>query len=112
LKLSPHDVDLVHDLYDVRVGGGFPPPPAPPVPCNPAADECQGVPSAPPSAPAAPSANFNGAGNPASEKPKRPKCRRGKVRRHGKCVKKPGTTKKKGRHQRKRAANDNRGGAK
>ena len=33
VKLDPHDIDTVTDLYDARVGGGFAPPPTPPVPC-------------------------------------------------------------------------------
>ncbi|HEX2161569.1 MAG TPA: hypothetical protein VHF88_07085 [Thermoleophilaceae bacterium] len=39
--------DADFDIYDARVGGGFPPPSPPPVPCDPLAGACQG-PGGPP----------------------------------------------------------------
>ena len=101
-KLAPSDIDNALDVYDLRVGGGFPPPPPPPPPCDPAADQCQGTPSPAPVAPGLASADFSGPGNPpASNPPRRKPCRKGQVRRHGKCVK-----------RNKRAASNNRGGVK
>jgi hypothetical protein len=60
-KLVPQDIDDRTDLYDARVGGGFPPPPSPDEPCL--ADACQGEPSA--AAPLVPGSTvtFFGAGN-------------------------------------------------
>jgi hypothetical protein len=112
-QLIPEDIDFAADVYDMRLGSpGFAPPPAV-TPCDPAADQCQGTPSTPPSAPGSPSSDFNGPGNPAPEKAKPPKCGKGKVLKHGKCVQKQGKKKKqKGKAQSKRAASTNRGGAK
>jgi hypothetical protein len=113
-KLAPQDIDNVSDVYDLSVGGGFP---AAVVPheCDPAADECQGIPTPqPPAVTAPPSTDFHGAGNSPSETKK---CHKGRVLRHGKCMKKPG--KHKNAHKKKagnsgsaRTANSNRGGAK
>lgn len=108
-QLSPHDIDTVFDLYDVRVDGGMPPPPPPEIPCNAAADECQGAPTPQPAAPAPASPGFVGPGNPPEGKPTPKPCARGKVRRRGKCVKRRKGT---GRGQASRSANNNRGGAK
>lgn len=72
------------DVYDDRLGGGFPEPEAPFV-CK--GDACQALPS-PPEAPA-PATLVPTTGNPPLkiEKPKPKHCRKGKVRRHGRCVK-------------------------
>jgi hypothetical protein len=59
-QLSPWDPDKLTDLYDARVGGGLPGPPAPKPPC--AGDACQGTPSAAPSFNTA--SGFSGLGNP------------------------------------------------
>lgn len=92
-QLTSADVDTSFDLYDARVGGGFPePPPSPPV-CS--SESCR-----PPQAgaPSVPSGNgqVTANGNVPGGKKVRPKpkpCRRGYVRKrvHGKvkCVKKP-----------------------
>jgi hypothetical protein len=114
-QLVPQDVDFAADVYDLRLDSpGFAPAP-PEVSCDPAADQCQGTPDTPPSAPSPPSSDFNGPGNPASGKPKPPKCGKGKVLKHGKCVKKQSKQKKKHKgkaHGNKRAASTNRGGVK
>jgi hypothetical protein len=99
-QLVPQDQDELVDVYDVRVGGGMasqhtlsPPP------CQ-GPDQCreQGTHELPPLG--AGTAVFQGPGDPA---PKFKKCRKGLVKRNGKCVKRK-------RHHRR--ANHNRGGQK
>jgi hypothetical protein len=68
--IDPRDTGLM-DIYDARVGGGYPPPPPPPAPC--VGDDCQNVP-APPNDPTPASASFRGAGDPAPAKARR-RCR-------------------------------------
>ncbi len=83
-SLLPQDPGLV-DVYDARIGGGYPPPPKPPAVCE--GDACQGPVSAP-SDPTPASAAFEGAGNlKQSGSPRCPKGKR-KARRDGKtrCV--------------------------
>lgn len=58
--LAPSDVDTDYDIYDVRVDGGFPAPPAT-RPC--ARDACRGEASSAPAAPLTGSASFGGLGN-------------------------------------------------
>jgi hypothetical protein len=72
------------DLYDARVGGGFPDPP-PPITCE--GDACQPLPS-PPADPTL-TTLLKGPGNPGVRYP-RTKCPKGKIKRKGKCVKKGG----------------------
>jgi hypothetical protein len=85
------------DLYDARIGGGFPEP-APPIICE--GDACQGLPSAP----ADPTLTtlLTGPGNPAVHYPKTKKtgCKAGTVKRGGKCVKKAQHKNKKSSHKR------------
>ncbi len=72
-------------VYDAREGGGFfviPPPP----PCA-ASDECHGPSSQ--AAPPPPIGSFKGSGGQHTDEAKPAKCRKGKVRRRGKCVPKP-----------------------
>ncbi len=91
-SLVPQDVDSAGDVYDARIGGGFPPPPPRPVECE--GDAC----STPFSAPldATPSSlSFHGAGDVAGEvgaqgrakaktKAKHPKAKRkGRAKRKG-----------------------------
>lgn len=92
------------DLYDARIGGGFAEAPVPD-PCA-SGEACQGPLSAPPPSQSPASVNFAGPGNPKAPT----KCRKGKVRQKGKCVKKAkkaskGKSKKHGKR-----ASDNRGG--
>ena len=112
-SLVPQDPGEI-DVYDARQGGGFPPPSGGDAGCE--GEACQSPP--PPPADTTPASSaFEGAGNVREAKPK-PKCKKGKVRRHGKCVKKAHHRKHKA-HKRKhhakrhhRAASNNRGGAK
>jgi DNA-binding beta-propeller fold protein YncE len=74
--IDPRDPGLI-DIYDARVGGGYPPPPTPPAPCL--GDACQSVP-APPNDPTPASAAFRGVGDPAPRKPRRScRTRKGKA---------------------------------
>jgi hypothetical protein len=86
-KLHGKDNVSSPSIYDARVEGGIPDPPAP-APCQ--GDACQGQGSIPPSLPSPAS---TGSGGEEAKKPRR-KCPKGKrkVRRSGKvlCVKRPG----------------------
>jgi hypothetical protein len=78
-QLVPADKDDFLDIYDARVGGGFEEPGS--APC--AGEACAGpIPPSPPFP--SPSSSLP---REAEAKP-RPHCRRGYVRRHGKCVRK------------------------
>jgi hypothetical protein len=79
-SLLPQDYGLV-DIYDARIGGGFPPPPVQAAGCE--GEACQSPP-APPNDPTPASSAFDGAGN--IVKPPRRRCAKNKVRRHGHCV--------------------------
>jgi DNA-binding beta-propeller fold protein YncE len=96
-SLVPQDYGLV-DVYDARVNGGFPSPPAPKPPCE--GEACQSPP-APPDDPTPSSSTFKGQGNQVSRR-----CPKGtrKVRSHGRtrCRKKQGTRKAKHKHKRAR----------
>jgi hypothetical protein len=87
--LTGFEADGEPNLYEARIDGGFEVPPPTPH-CS--EESCQGPLQAAPGQPAAASAGFSGAGN-LEEAPARPRCRKGKVRRHGRCV---------ARHHRKR----------
>jgi hypothetical protein len=116
-QLAPQDKDFISDVYDVRVGGGFPFSEPPPecqvnesIPLQPNQIYCQGDRTSQPGTPSPSSAGFRGPGNLPEGKSRPRRCPKGKVRRRGKCVKRP----KRGAKQKKRnrAANTNRGGAK
>jgi hypothetical protein len=80
-RLLPRDKDEQLDLYDARVGGGFAETPI--APCS--GEACAGPLPAAPTQPSSASSASAGPGNP-STKP--PKCKKGFVKKHGKCVKK------------------------
>src|SRR4029077_9653499 len=91
-RLAPEDQDELVDLYDVREGGGF----APVNPTAPCSGEGCRPPAPSPAAPARPSPVVSGPGNvtpspagavKAVAKKKLPRCPKGKVRKHGRCVK-------------------------
>lgn len=92
-QLVGWDVDDASDLYDARIGGGFPEPPTSPPSCRGAG--CQPSPSTAPPAQSVGSAVTQGAGNarPAGRKPARRvvRCARGKVKKvvrgKARCVK-------------------------
>ena len=92
-QLLRQDTDLRLDIYDARVGGGFPVNVSPPTCDN--GDSCKPPPSAQPGVFGAPaSATFSGAGNitpvvtskPATKRVKPKACKKGFVKRRGKCV--------------------------
>ncbi len=89
-----YEVDGLSNLYVARIGGGFERP-NPPAHCS--EESCQGPLVAAPVGRSPGSSVLNGEGN-TTTKPRPRKCRKGKVRRHGKCVRKH--KKKKGHHQR------------
>jgi hypothetical protein len=105
-QLTPQDTDGSTDVYDARVGGGFPV--LAPLGCS--GTSCQGNPAPAPVFATPASATFDGVGNfspparaTATAKPKPKACKKGFVRRHVKklsrCVKKPKAKKSaKGRH--------------
>lgn len=99
-SLLPQDPGLI-DIYDARQSGGLPIPQSPPPGCE--GEACQ-PPPPPPDDPTPASSAFQGAGN-VHEAPG--KCPKGKIRKHGKCVRK----KHKARHHKRahhRRANHNR----
>jgi DNA-binding beta-propeller fold protein YncE len=77
------DTDQNYDVYDARAGGGFPEPAPAPTICQ--GEACKPPPSAPPPTSTPPS--FEGPGNPAGKQP--PKCRKGSLKKRGRCVPKP-----------------------
>ena len=66
-ELVPEDKDTQGDVYDARIGGGFPPPPLRPVECE--GDACHNPPN-PPNDPTPSSATYEGPGNEHFAKPK------------------------------------------
>ena len=99
-SLLPQDPGSI-DLYDARVDGGFPQPAEQP-PCE--GESCQSPPSAP-NDPTPASAAFRGAGN-LTPIATRKSCRKGKVKRRGRCVNRHRKAAEHKRH--KRDANANR----
>lgn len=92
--LVPQDADTLTDLYDARVNGGFPNPPAA-TPCS--GDGCRGPLSSAPAAGAAPTTSFTGPGN-VTAKPK-PKLKKKKT-----THKKKKSKKKKSKKSKKKTA--------
>jgi sugar lactone lactonase YvrE len=92
-QLVPQDTDTQLDIYDARIGGGFP---APVSSTSCQGEACHGTPPATPSLLTPGSASFNGQGNitpapPVAVKPrpraKPAKCKKGFLKKHGKCAK-------------------------
>jgi DNA-binding beta-propeller fold protein YncE len=83
-------------IYDAREGGGFPFTPSA-VPCQ-ASDECHGAATEP--APPKQVGSLGGTEGNVSTGPA--PCRKGRVRRHGTCVRKPHPRKRHGRHRHRR----------
>jgi hypothetical protein len=83
-SLVAQDRDNLVDVYDARIGGGIPDQEQVPTPPCEGEAGCLGATNPPPSATAPGTTGFQGPGN---LKPK--SCKKGFVRRHGKCVKKP-----------------------
>jgi hypothetical protein len=108
-QLVPQDKNDRFDLFDARVGGGFP---EVSLACT--GSGCQGVPPAPPIFATPSSVTFSGVGNfpyappPRSgkPKPKSAKCKKGFIKKHGKCVK---AKVKHKNHKAKRASANRRG---
>lgn len=83
------DGDAAEDVYVARANGGFAEP-SPATPCNPLQEgSCKGPPSPKPGLPPPPANGLSG--NVMEKAPK--KCKKGRVKRKGKCVKKPGKRK-------------------
>jgi hypothetical protein len=95
-SLVPQDTDSAVDVYDARLGEGFPEAPAPPAPC--AGDACQGPLTNPAPLLVPGSVSQEAGGNfpapaaptvPAAKTSPRPaSCRNGFVKRKGRCVRK------------------------
>jgi len=107
-SLIKADYGLV-DVYDARVEGGLPEPPEPAAQCE--GEACQGTPEAP-NDPTPASESFEGAGNvheeAVTQRPKPKPCGKGKVKRHGKCVKRHKRHAKKKHSKHKRRARHSR----
>jgi sugar lactone lactonase YvrE len=70
-RLVGWDSDEAGDIYDARVGGGFPEPPPTGAPCE--GEACRGPVSPPPANTGAGTGVFQGAGNPTPKRPKHKK---------------------------------------
>jgi hypothetical protein len=111
-RLTASDEDNALDVYDARVDGGFPEPPPQP-PCE--GEGCRG-PGTSVAAPTtnSPTGSFQGPGNAVKRAAKKP-CRKGQVKKHGRCVKKtqkkPKHKKGKGGHHKKNRAGAKQGAA-
>jgi hypothetical protein len=79
--LTGFEQDGEPNLYEARINGGFEPPD---LPAHCSEESCQGPLQAAPAQATAASAGFSGRGDAEGAKPRH--CRKGKVRRHGRCV--------------------------
>jgi hypothetical protein len=96
-RLAPQDIESATQVYDARIGGGFPYPPAT-TGCD--SGQCQGPQTPAPAFGSPASATFVGLGNPVAVpvplvKAKTKKCKRGFVKKKKKCVKKKAAKKAK-----------------
>ena len=91
-RLLPQDGDNARDVYVARVDGGSLTP-TPPTPCE--GEACQGAAVSPPAPPASPASAALKVGNPT----RRVRCRKGFVKRRGRCLKRcrKGFVKRRGR---------------
>jgi hypothetical protein len=104
-SLVTQDKDQLVDLYDASVEGGIPSQEAvPSAPCEGEAG-CLGARSSSPGSMSAGTSSFNGPGNPKQPPP----CKKGTVRKNGKCVKKP--KKQKHKHHDKKKDKKNKKGS-
>jgi hypothetical protein len=108
-QLVSSDRDQLYDVYDAAEGGGLPSQnESPAIRCA-SQQACQGPLAGSESGVSPGSSSFNGPGNPP------PACKKGFVRRHGKCIKKGKPKKGKGKpkkHSKKRTADHGQGGKK
>jgi hypothetical protein len=107
-RLVTNDRNENMDIYDARVDGVSPPAEAPP--CE--GEACRQAGGSPPATQSPGTTTFSGPGN-----PKTVKCKKGQVKRHGKCVKQKAKKHKKhhkehGKKKSHKRANSNRGGQK
>jgi hypothetical protein len=101
-QLVTQDQNGGFDAYDARVGGVLAPQEAPPC----AGEACRAALGSSPPAPSPGTTTFSGPGN-----PKPVKCKKGKVKKHGKCVnKKSQKHHKVKKHHSKKASHNRRGG--
>jgi hypothetical protein len=92
-RLTGFERNGLANLYNARIGGGF----TPPSPAGHCAEEsCQGPLQGAPAVDTPLSSSYRGSGNPLS---RRRRCRRPKVRRHGRCVKRPQRHRKHGQRR-------------
>jgi hypothetical protein len=113
-SLVASDTDTAGDVYDARIGGGFPAPPTGPVECE--GDACQS-PMIAPIDTTPTSLAFSGQGNvvpkpKAKVKTKVKACRKGMVRKRGKCVKPKHAKRARSRDRAGRSGRRGRGGQK
>jgi len=91
----PFDQNSADDVYAARIGGGFPSPEATFITCL-SGNECKAPAAAVPAAAAPGSASLVGPDNPPLREAAK-SCKKGQVRKGGKCVKKPPAKCKKGK---------------
>lgn len=110
-QLVKQDIDTNVDVYDARIDGGFPPPA---VPQSCAGESCQGALSGAPTL-LSPGSEFQAGGNPPLKgetgKPtakSTQQCKRGYVKKQGKCVKSKSKAKKTKAKKAKKASNKRR----
>jgi hypothetical protein len=112
--LNWEDGDGRSSIYDARIGGGFPQPPAPAAPCDPTVEgSCSTAQPQPPSASTPASTNFSGPGN-VKAKSESQKKKHKKTKKHKKKKQKKSHRQKKKSHKKSKTQNakGNRGAGK